>query len=155
MVRVTGVQSQVESYQRLKKWYLMPLCLTLSNKRWGSMVKWSNPGKGVVPKPTPRCCSYWKGSLRVTLDEIRQLYFTNDEYKFYVCMYVSMYNFSASVYDFFVWLYVVFFSENPLDSLLPVRHWPIDNLFNIVNLNIYKSFELMILFCLLFGHMIL
>ena len=25
------VQSQVESYQRLKKWYLMPPCLTLSN----------------------------------------------------------------------------------------------------------------------------
>ena len=23
-----GVQSQVESYQRLKKWYLMPPCLT-------------------------------------------------------------------------------------------------------------------------------
>ena len=26
MVRETGVQSQVESYQRLKKWYLMPPC---------------------------------------------------------------------------------------------------------------------------------
>ena len=33
MVRVFAngpVQSQVESYQRLEKWYLMPLCLTLS-----------------------------------------------------------------------------------------------------------------------------
>ena len=30
MVWKTGVQSQVESYQRLKKWYLMPLDLTLS-----------------------------------------------------------------------------------------------------------------------------
>ena len=30
MVRETGVQSQVESYQRLKKWYLMPPCLILS-----------------------------------------------------------------------------------------------------------------------------
>ena len=30
MVRETGVQSQVESYQRLKKWYLMSPCLTLS-----------------------------------------------------------------------------------------------------------------------------
>ena len=29
IVRETGVQSQVESYQRLKKWYLMSLCLTL------------------------------------------------------------------------------------------------------------------------------
>ena len=28
----TGVQTQVESYQRLKKWYLIPPCLTLSIK---------------------------------------------------------------------------------------------------------------------------
>ena len=28
-------------------------------------VKWSNPGKGVVPSPTPRCSRYWKGSLQV------------------------------------------------------------------------------------------
>ena len=38
-------------------------------------VKWSNPGKGVVPSPTPRCSSYQKGSLLVTLDYGRQLYF--------------------------------------------------------------------------------
>ena len=30
LVQETRVQSQVESYQRLKKWYLMPPCLTLS-----------------------------------------------------------------------------------------------------------------------------
>ena len=29
----TAVQSQVESYQRLKKWYLIPPCLTLSITR--------------------------------------------------------------------------------------------------------------------------
>ena len=29
----TGVQSQVASYQRLKKWYLMAPCLTLSITR--------------------------------------------------------------------------------------------------------------------------
>ena len=56
------------SYQRLKKWYLMPPCLTLSIIRYGSRVKWSNPGKGVAPFPTPWCSSYRKGSLRVTLD---------------------------------------------------------------------------------------
>ena len=38
-----------------KKWYLMPPCLTLSNIRYGSKVKWSNPGKGVAPSPTPWC----------------------------------------------------------------------------------------------------
>ena len=36
--------------------------------RYVSGVKWSNPGKGAVPFPTPRCSSYWKGSLRVSLD---------------------------------------------------------------------------------------
>ena len=45
-IREAGVQSQIESYQRLKKWYLMPPSLTLRN---GSRVKWSNPGKGVAP----------------------------------------------------------------------------------------------------------
>ena len=39
-----------------------------------SRVKWSNPGKGVAPSPTPRCSSYWKGSLRVALDQDPQLY---------------------------------------------------------------------------------
>ena len=55
--RETGVQSQVESYQRLKKWYLMQPCLTLSIIRYGSKVKWSNPGNGVAPSPTPWCGS--------------------------------------------------------------------------------------------------
>ena len=70
------VQSQVESYQRLLKWYLIPPCLTLSNIRDLSRVKWSNPKKRVAPFPIPQCSSYRKGSLRVTLDYIRQLYFT-------------------------------------------------------------------------------
>ena len=30
--------------------------------------KWSNPGKGVAPSPTPRCGSYCKVSLWTTLD---------------------------------------------------------------------------------------
>ena len=75
MVWETSVQSQVESYQRSKKWYLMPPCLTLSNISYVSRVKWSNPEKRVAPFPTPWCSSYRKGSLRVTLDYGRQLYF--------------------------------------------------------------------------------
>ena len=51
MVRQTGVQSQVASYQRLKKWHLIPPWWTLSNIRYVSRVKWSNPGKGVAPSP--------------------------------------------------------------------------------------------------------
>ena len=55
MARETWVQSQVESYQRLKKWYLMPPYLTLSIKGYRSRVKWSNPEKGVASSPTPWC----------------------------------------------------------------------------------------------------
>ena len=35
----TRIQTQVDSYQRLKKWYLMPPCLTLSIMKYGSRVK--------------------------------------------------------------------------------------------------------------------
>ena len=75
MAQETWVQSQVESYQRLKKWYLMTPCLTLSIIRYGSRIKWSNPGKRVVPSPTPWCSSW---SLLVTLNNVRQVYL---EYK--------------------------------------------------------------------------
>ena len=74
MARETEIQSQVKSYQRLKKWYLMLPCLTLSIIRYVSRVKWSNPGKGVAPFTTPRCSSNWKGSFRVALDYGHRLY---------------------------------------------------------------------------------
>ena len=73
MARETWVQSQVESYQRLKKWYLMPPCLTQHYKvRIKGKVEQSR--EGVEPSPTPCCSSYRKGSRRVTLDYGRQLY---------------------------------------------------------------------------------
>ena len=75
MARETWVQSLVEAYQRLKKWYLMPPCLTLSIIRYESRVKRNNPGKGVAPSLPLWCSSYRKGSFRVTLDYGRQLYF--------------------------------------------------------------------------------
>ena len=31
--------------------------------RYVSRVKWSYPGKGVVPSPIHRCSSYWKGAF--------------------------------------------------------------------------------------------
>ena len=74
----TGVQSQVESYQRLKKWYLILPCLILSIIRYVSRVKWSNPRKEVVPFPTFWCNSYWKRSFQVALNCGRQLYFLLD-----------------------------------------------------------------------------
>ena len=74
MVRETWVQSQVASYQIHLKWYLIPPCLTLSNIMYVSTVKWSKPRKVIAPSPTPRCSSYWKGSLLVALDYGRQLF---------------------------------------------------------------------------------
>ena len=56
------------------KWYLVLPCLTLSNIRYVSRVKWSNPGKEVALCPTPRCCSYWKASLLVALGYCRHIY---------------------------------------------------------------------------------
>ena len=38
MIWETWVQSLVESYQILKKWYLMPPCLTLNIIRYGTKV---------------------------------------------------------------------------------------------------------------------
>ena len=57
-----------------KKCYLMPPCLILNIIKYGSSVKWNNPGNEVVPSPISQCSSYCKGSLRVTLDYDRQLY---------------------------------------------------------------------------------
>ena len=63
MARETGVQSQVELNQRLKKRYLMPTCLTLSIIRYESKVKWSNSGKGVVLSSTFGVVAIKKGAF--------------------------------------------------------------------------------------------
>ena len=52
-----------------KKLFLMAPCLTRHIIRFGSRIKWSNPVNGVASSPTSRCSRYWKGSLRVTLDQ--------------------------------------------------------------------------------------
>ena len=43
---------------KILKWYLIHPCLTLSNIRYVSRIKWSNPGKEIAPSPTPRCSNY-------------------------------------------------------------------------------------------------
>ena len=95
MVRETWVQSQVASYQRLLKWYLIPPCLTLSNIRCVSRVKWSNPGKGVAPSSTPRCSSLWKGNLRVTLDYGGQIYLLYN--RNVICIRISIWRIEYSI----------------------------------------------------------
>ena len=62
---------------KTQKWYLIFLFLRLSIIRYISRVKWvkwSNPGRGVVPSPASRCSSYWKGSLWVTVEYGRPTY---------------------------------------------------------------------------------
>ena len=74
MARETGVQSQVELYQRLKK-IVFNISL-LNTQHYKVRIK----GKVEQPKgrgsafPIPRRSSHWKGNLRVTLDNSRQLY---------------------------------------------------------------------------------
>ena len=73
---------------------MIPPCLTLSIIRYGSRVKWSNPGNGVAPSPTPWCSSYRKGSLRVTLDygRLTMIYVTTFLLMLYFhLVYISMY----------------------------------------------------------------
>ena len=65
-------------------------CLTLSNIKYVSRIKWSNPRKGVAPSPTPWCCSYWKGSLLVALDNGCQL-----TIYIYIYIYISWIDFEA------------------------------------------------------------
>ena len=72
--RRPGFNPKSSHTKKLKKWYLMLPCLTLNIIRKGSTVKWSNSGEVVAPSPTPLCSSYRKGSLRVTLDYVRQLF---------------------------------------------------------------------------------
>ena len=84
MIREIGVQTQVKSYQRLKKGFLMPPCLALSTIRWGSRVKWSNPGNRVAPSPTPRCSCYWKGAYGLSSTMVANFSFTYFIYILYV-----------------------------------------------------------------------
>ena len=74
MARETWVQSQVESYQRLKKMVLDASLLSTQHYKVRIKGKVEQSRKGVAPSPTYWCSSYRKGSLRVTLDYGRQLY---------------------------------------------------------------------------------
>ena len=76
--------------------------------RYVSRVKWSNPGKGVSPYPTPQCGSYWKKSLRVTLDYGRQqLYFihfnTHTHTHTHTHIYKNIYIITSNIYIWIFW----------------------------------------------------
>ena len=109
MARETWVQ-----YQRPKKWYLMPPCLTLSVIRYGSRVKWSNPGKGVAPFPTPWSSSYRKGSLRVTLDYGHQLYI-------YIYIYTHTHIYTTSTSDTHTHTYIYIYIHTHTEVCICVQ----------------------------------
>ena len=71
----TWVQSQVESYQKTQKMVLDASLLNTQQYKVRIKGKVEQSREGVAPSPTPWCSSYRKGSLRVTLDYGRQLYF--------------------------------------------------------------------------------
>ena len=84
------VQSQLESYQRLKKMILDASLLNSQHYKIG--IK----GKVEQSTPTPQCSSYWKGSLQIALDYDCQLY-----------LYIHTHSLTHIYVDnFFVFLYV-------------------------------------------------
>ena len=92
----------------------MPPCLTLSIIRYGSRVKWRNPGKGVASFPTPWCSSYWKRCLRVTLDYGRQLY---------LLIYIYIYIFNSWNVDCEPVFHGVFFLQNNNHQAVKNMEW--------------------------------
>ena len=125
MARETGIQSPVESYQRLKKRYLIPSCLTFSVISYVSRVKCSNPRKGVAPSPKPRGSSYWKGSLRVTLDYGRQLYTYILAYKYTLPLQSDMLTQRSFIYRHLKLckLLLAFFLAIPYKEMLTLELW--------------------------------
>ena len=118
MVRETWVQSQ---------WYLITPCLTLSNIKYISRVKWSNPGKRVVPYTTPHCSSYWKGSLLVALNYGHQLYllylYPSLTYlSIYPCLFISiqLYSYLSIYLSKHIHMYISCLSLYPSLSYLSI-----------------------------------
>ena len=142
MVRETWIQSQVASFQRLLKRYLIAPCLTLSNIRYISRVKWSNPTKGVAPFPTPRCSSYWKGSLRVTLDKGRRLYNFTTSFLF---IYLFIYQFVGICKDLknYIYIYIYIYIMNHYISFFKSMHIVTNWCFSL-NISVVKSFYVLL-----------
>ena len=83
MARETGVQTQVSSYRRIKKWYFDSSLF--NTQHYKARIK------GKVEQYKERSCvlpytlmqSLWKGNFRVTLDYGPQFY--------YIYMYINIY----------------------------------------------------------------
>ena len=71
-VFANGLEDRVSIHSRVipktQKMVLDALLLNTQHYKVRIKGKVGNPGKEVVPFSTPKCSSYGKGSLRVTLD---------------------------------------------------------------------------------------
>ena len=96
MVRDTEVQSSVELYEKLKKMVLDASLLNTHYYKVPIKGKYSNPGKGVVPSPTPQW-SKRKPSGRPQLwsaELLTYVYICMHTYKFIhtcTCTYIYIY----------------------------------------------------------------
>ena len=88
MAREIRVQYQVELYQRIEKWYLMPHCLTLSIIRYGSRVSRAIYGVVAIEKGA-------SGSPSAMVDQ-----------HIYIYIYITL-----SFFSFFIFLYISYFSQ--------------------------------------------
>ena len=70
MVWETWVQSLVESYLSLKRWYLIPPCLALSIIRYGSRVSESIQGKEWHPSLHFSVVAIEKGAFGLPLTTV-------------------------------------------------------------------------------------
>ena len=93
---------------KTQKWFLIP-CLTLSIIRLVSRVKWINSGKGVEHSFITRYSSYWKGSLRVALDDGRLRYI-------YIYIYIYIY---TKLYIYFMLRFGLFSLYNSMGHWMP------------------------------------
>ena len=112
MSQETWVQSQVESYQRLKKWYLMPPYLTLSIIRYGSRVKQSNPGKEQRPPQHIGVVAIEKGAFGLPSTMVT----------IYICIYSS--KFLLKTMELCLLFLILFFLVSlliPCDGILVVK----------------------------------
>ena len=82
---------------KTQKMVLDAILLNTQHYKVLSRVKWSNPGKGVAPSPTPWCSSNRKGILRVTFDYGCQIYF----YFIFIYIYIYLYIYILSSTDSF------------------------------------------------------
>ena len=85
----------------------------LNTQQYKVCIKWSNPGKGVAPSPTPWCSSNWKGSFLVALDYGRQLYLltcmliqTHPHTHTHIYIYIYIYIYLLCAYMFYSYIYI-------------------------------------------------